>query len=84
MHLQHEEIYAIMAFQISDIIDLFAGKKETIRNPDGLYFDRNKRLRFYARTWTKKDFIPAVDNYFGKAALVAQSIIQGERCFPGI
>ena len=82
--LQQEEISAIMVFHIPDILDLFVGKKQTIQNLNGLCFQKDKRLHPYVRVWTKKDFIPAVDHYFGKAALIAQSILQGARNFPGI
>lgn len=84
LNLQLEEIFAIMVFHIPDVLDLFMGKKDTIINLDGLCFSQDKRLHPYVRAWTKKDFIPTVDNYFGKAALIAQLILQGERNFPGI
>ncbi|RJP79120.1 MAG: NUDIX domain-containing protein [Desulfobacteraceae bacterium] len=85
--LQREEIFAIMEFHIPDILDLFLGKKETIINSEGRYFDHNEhhaKLKPYIRAWTKNDFIPAADHYFGKAAFIAQSILRGQRIFPGI
>lgn len=82
--LQQDEIFGVMEFQLQDVVDLFAGKKDRIQNENGMCFRPDGGLKPYVRSWTKNDFIPSVDNYPGKAAFTAQQILRGERLFPGI
>ncbi len=82
--LQQEEIFAIMEFYIQDILDLFSDQQKQVRNLSGLTFDQNSRIVSYIKPWSKNDFVATADLYFGKAAFIAQRILQGERNFPGI
>jgi len=82
--LQQEEIFAILEFYIQDILDLFSDQQKQIRNLSGLAFDQNNRMVSYIKPWSKNDFVATADLYFGKAAFIAQRILQGERNFPGI
>lgn len=84
LSLQQEEIVAVMEFHMQDILDLFSDQLKQIMNLSGLTFDQNSRTVSYIKPWTKDDFIPSADQYFGKAAFIAQHILQGERNFPGI
>ncbi len=84
LSLQRGELFAVMSFAVADVRDLFVGGSDTIGNLAGRRFDERGNVIDYIRSWEKNDFIPAVDNYFAKAAYIADLLFSGERNIPGI
>lgn len=82
--LQQEEVFGVLEFLVSDLLALFMDRADSIRNIDGKCFDPEGAMVPFQQTWTKADFVPSADNYFGKVAFYSQLIFQGERAFPGI
>ena len=84
LKLQREEVFAVVEFTQEAIIDLFNGKVESIINSAGKKFNEDGELVDFQQQWTKKDFWPTGDNYFGKSAETAMRIADGETEFQGI
>jgi len=82
--LQQEELFAILEFRNQDVLDLFLDRVAQIQNVAGRRFNTDGELVDYIHYWSKADFVPSPDNYFGKVAAIVKRIYQGEREFPGI
>ena len=84
LKLQREEVFAVVEFTHQQIMDLFSGKVDSITNSAGKKFDENDELVDFEQEWTREDFWPTGDNYFGKSSEIAKRIGDGETEFQGI
>ena len=84
LKLEKEEVFAVAEFTHQEIMDLFSGKVDSIKNSVGKKFNEKGELVDFEQEWTREDFWPTSDNYFGKSADIAQRISKGETEFQGI
>ena len=84
LKLQENEVFAVVEFTHQEIMDLFNGKVDSIKNSSGKKFDKNGKLINFQQSWSRKDFWPTSDNYFSKSAEIAKRIGKGETEFQGI